>query len=48
MNIQCMGQLAWYVVEAETEAAQSAPSPYRWQLFSGVYASTVVKEFFTQ
>jgi len=48
MNIQCKGWLAWCVVEAETEGAQSRPRPYRCQLFPGFYAGTIVKEFFTQ
>lgn len=43
-NIQCIGWLTWCVVEAETEVAQSRPSPYGWQLFPGFYAVTVVKE----
>lgn len=48
LNIQRVGWLAWCVVEAETEVAQSRPSPYKWQLFSGFYVGTVVKEFITQ
>lgn len=48
MNIQCIAWLAWCVVEAETEVAQSRPSPYRWQIFPGLYAGTVVKDFFAQ